>query len=77
MSEIALSGAELMQQASWTADEYLLHAIERIDMRLGKGYAKAHPELIGAFMQTAALDFAAGIVAKMIDRLADAAERMG
>ena len=31
-----------------TADEYLRSAIDHIDAQLGKGYAKAHPELIAA-----------------------------
>lgn len=74
MSEISASSETLMRQAPMTATEYLDEAIERIDRRLGGGYAKQHPELIGAFMQTAAIDFAAGIVAKMIERVADAVD---
>ena len=42
--------ADLMRRAWKTADEYPGCAIECIDMRLGKGCAKAHPELIAAFM---------------------------
>jgi hypothetical protein len=62
----------LMQQASMTAHDYLLAAVRDIDAILGDGYAAKHPELIGAFMQTAALDFAAGIIGKTIERVADA-----
>lgn len=47
-----------MEQAGWTADTYLGAAIKYIDKRFGKGYAKKNPQLVGAFMQTAAIDFA-------------------
>ena len=39
----------------------MLNAIADIDERLGKGYAKQHPELIAAYMHTAAIDFATAI----------------
>jgi len=55
----------LLDQATATADTYFIRAIAAIDKRLGEGYAKAHPELISAFMVTAGKDFttAATIVA--------------
>lgn len=40
--------------AASTAATYLQHAVREIDQELGAGYAAAHPELIAAFMQTAA-----------------------
>jgi len=49
----------LMRQASMTAHDYMQKAISDIDNLLGEGYAKEHPELIAAYMQTAALDFMA------------------
>ena len=49
-----------------TAETYFNQAIEIIDQRFGDGYAEAHPELLGAFMHTAALDFQACIIAKAI-----------
>jgi hypothetical protein len=55
-----------MRQAHMTAHDYMTHAIEDIDSMLGKGYAKDHPELIAAYMQTAATDFGAACVAKEI-----------
>ena len=54
-----ISDETLMRQASMTATEYLDAAIENIDFRFGSGFAKQHPELVGAFMITAALDYAA------------------
>jgi hypothetical protein len=58
MEYITADTHTLMQQASMTADDYMGQAISRIDRHLGDGYAAKHPELIGAFIQTAALDFA-------------------
>ena len=55
VSQVTMNTA--MRQAVITADVYLMGAIKLIDERLGKGYAKEHPELIGAFIQAAALDF--------------------
>jgi hypothetical protein len=57
MDEHIPSDGEMMGQASRTANEYLIHAVDSIDRALGEGYAKKNPELIGAFMQAAALDF--------------------
>jgi hypothetical protein len=71
---VTAGSATLMRQAPMTADEYLHSAIDCIDARLGNGYAKAHPELIGAFMQTSAIDFTAGIIARAIEAVADAIE---
>jgi len=39
------------------ADECLARAIRSIDLRFGQGYAKAHPELVAAYMQIAAQEF--------------------
>jgi hypothetical protein len=41
-------------------DAYLLEAVEDIDRTFGEGYAKEHPGLVGAFIQTCAMDFLAG-----------------
>jgi len=46
---------EALRQAPMTTNEYLLSAIDHIDQKLGEGYAAAHPELIGAFMQVAVI----------------------
>lgn len=59
MSDQTISAgfSDLMRQSWQTAHEYLIHAVENIDLELGKGYAAKHPELIAAFMQVAAVDF--------------------
>jgi uncharacterized protein YjgD (DUF1641 family) len=56
----------LMNQASMTAETYLTKAVEVIDRAFEKGYAAAHPQLIAAFMQVAAADFATATIAKAI-----------
>ena len=61
----------LMRQASKTTHEYFHAAIEYIDERFGDGYAQAHPELVGAFMLTAAQDFDSTIKAQAIQNAAD------
>jgi hypothetical protein len=55
-----------------TADEYMRIAIECIDHRFDKGYAAKHPELVGAFIQAAAMDMGAAVIARAIETLAKA-----
>jgi len=66
MSSITADATTLMRQAHLAANDYLNNSIKWIDTRLGKGYAKDHPELIGAYMQTCAVDLGAAIMAKEI-----------
>jgi hypothetical protein len=68
--EFALTPTDLMRQASYTADTYLGEAIKSIDGRLGAGYACNHPELIGAFMQAAALDYQASFLHNALQAIA-------
>jgi hypothetical protein len=42
--------------AAIAANEYMRQAVRNIDEAFGEGYAKDHPELIGAYMQTVALE---------------------
>ena len=51
------NAADLMEKAHMTAYEYMRHAKLDIDAQFGAGYAAAHPELVAAYMQTAALDY--------------------
>lgn len=57
MEKITLSSTELMEHAVKTAHDYMAGAILMIDKQFGKGYAEMHPELLGAFMRTAAENF--------------------
>ena len=64
-----------------SANTYLSAAIADIDRRLGEGYAKGHPELIAAYVRTAAIDYAATTLAQQVraglDALADAVSSHG
>jgi hypothetical protein len=71
MRRVHADSATLLRQASMTASTYLGEAIESIDGRLGAGYAKQHPELIAAFMQAAALDFGAAVIAGGLEEIAE------
>ena len=46
----------IMEQAAMTADSWLVQAIACIDDKFGDGYARENPQLVGAFMQAAAMD---------------------
>ena len=48
---------ELMTQACKTVENYLSEAQGSIDRVFGAGYARHHPELVAAFIRTAAQDF--------------------
>ncbi len=54
---MAISSNESISQASINALEYMEDSIKYIDRLFGEGYAKQHPELVGAFIQTCALDY--------------------
>ena len=48
------------------AGNYLNAAIRDIDAEFGEGYARAHPELVAAFMQTAVMDYSSGIASESL-----------
>jgi hypothetical protein len=64
----------LMRQAQMTAHDYMAQARHDIDEVFGERYAISHPELIAAYMQTAALDFGAAVIARAIQQLGDRVE---
>jgi hypothetical protein len=70
MDKITASIETLVRQAPRTANEYLSTAIKEIDTSFGEGYAKTHPELVGAYIQTCAIDFAAGSITSALQELA-------
>ncbi len=65
--------AFLMKQAADTAGTYMARAKAAIDESFGEGYAAAHPELVGAFMQAATADFQAMWIGQHLDALKEAA----
>ena len=54
-SAVSVNYRPFEMQIEKSAD-YLGSAVEEIDKQFGEGYAKEHPELVGAFMQVAAND---------------------
>ena len=73
--KIETSGMEMMRQAGYTAEHYLIDATRTIDKQMGKGTAARHPELVAAYMNAAAIDCGAAIIAQQIreglDSIAD------
>ncbi len=65
-----------MGQATSTASIYLSDAITSIDNALGKGYATKHPELIGAFMQSAASDYNAWMLGICTEHICESLDRI-
>lgn len=55
-----------------TAAEYLHKGVKALDGEFGEGYAARHPELLAAFMRTAALDFQTSVCAAVAQDLLDA-----
>jgi hypothetical protein len=53
-----LTAQDYYAQSALTAHGWLAKALRSIDELFNEpGYAKAHPELVGAFMQTCAIEF--------------------
>lgn len=73
--ERALSLESLMRQATVTADTYLFAAIEAVEKRMGEGAAERFPQIVAAFVQAAAQDYLAGVVAsRMVPAFEDVAD---
>ena len=69
MKNIQADNDTLLKQAIMTASEYFAKAVRDIDEMFGEGYAKEHPELIGAYMHTAAIDLATAVIARAIEAI--------
>lgn len=70
--EVSESPSTLMCQAPITVGDYMTQAIELIDIEFGEGYARAHPELVGAFLQATARQFQTAVVKIGLQELRDA-----
>jgi hypothetical protein len=67
-SAISADWYKLMEDAAGTAKYHLSCAIESIDNKLGEGYAKKHPELIGAFISAAAvIEQGSGLIKSILE----------
>jgi hypothetical protein len=56
----------LMKQAPATVETYLTEAIRCLDDRFGPGFAMRTPALVGAFINAAAIDLGAAVIAQQI-----------
>lgn len=63
------SDSELELASSRAAAFYMESGAEHVDRQFGAGYAKEHPELVGAFMAAAAASFRAHLQAEGIKDL--------
>lgn len=54
-------------QACMTAYDYLLHACKDINEVMGPGTAERNPELVAAYMHTAALNYLARAISTAIE----------
>jgi len=70
-----MEAGQLMKQAMMTAHDYMYDARYEIDKMFGEGYAAKNPALVAAYMQTAALDYAASFgldrISRSLDRIAE------
>lgn len=61
----------LMRQAPMTVVGYLRTAIAEIDRAFNTtGYAREHPELVGAFLQACSVDMGAAVIAVALQEAA-------
>ena len=57
MRRITIEPEKALDQAGGTIMQYMHQAIHEIDKEFGGGYAKGHPELLGAMIKAQAIDF--------------------
>lgn len=70
MIRILADSETLMSQAPGTVAFYMREGVEQIDRLFGDGYAKAHPELLAAFITASATDMHGAIIAGAIEAVA-------
>jgi hypothetical protein len=74
-SRVSADATTLFSQAKHTAKSYMTNAQFNIDELFGEGYAANHPELVCAYMQTAAIDFATAILSARLQEIGNALEQ--
>jgi hypothetical protein len=58
--------AAVLRKASVTAETNMKNAVVAIDELLGKGSARTHPTLIGAYMQAVGTVYAGELIARQL-----------
>jgi len=70
-SSITADWSKLVDDAPDAVSNFLYRAVQCIDKQLGNGYAKQHPELVGSFIEAAAIEEHGCIIGKCILELRD------
>ena len=52
MEKEGLTSAQ--DEAEWLTDQYLYHAVQSVDARLGEGYARKNPQLVSTMVSLTA-----------------------
>lgn len=71
-----LSHSGLMDQSLKETTFYMTSAIKIINDKLGESYAENHPELLGAFMQTAAISNLESVLLNKLENIEKVIETM-
>ncbi|NME87954.1 hypothetical protein [Bacteroides eggerthii] len=71
-----LSHSGLMEQSLKETTFYMTSAINIINKELGKSYAENHPELLGAFMQTAAISNLESVLLNKLENIENAIDQL-
>lgn len=70
------SYSELMQQSVEEAKFYMEAAINVIDKKYGTDYAILHPEILGAFMKTAAIANLESVLLNQLENIEKAIDQL-
>ena len=70
------SYSELQQQSLEETAFYMTSAIKVINDKLGEFYAEGHPEILGAFMQTAAITNLESVLLNKLENIEKAIDQL-
>ncbi len=70
------SYSEIMQQSVEEANFYMDEAIKVIDEKYGVGYAISHPDILAAFMKTAAIANLESVLLNQLENIEKAIDQL-
>lgn len=70
------SYSEIMQQSVEEANFYMDEAIKVIDEKYGVGYAISHPDILTAFMKTAAIANLESVLLNQLENIEKAIDQL-
>ena len=71
MEKITADWKKMMEDAGASTSYYLGVGIDTIDAKLGRGYAKAQPELLASFIQASVSEYNSNCIAKVLYDIAE------